>query len=590
MRGSVVTRELTEQEEAALFWRLRTRIAFRLADQFLSQSRLRAAVLLLLSGVFWVGMFVLFFEGFRFLRIAIEHDATRAQTVQAIYNIFFLSLLVMLTVSSGIVLYSAVFNSEEVSQLLTSPARAERILIHKFQETVVFTGWGFILLGSPLLVAYGLVSSSPWYYFALILPFMISFVVIPTSVGAILCLLIIHQLPSLRWHALVVIGTSMVLALIFVGWSFMSTDGDMMTAMWFQNMLTRLQYAEQRILPSWWLSSGLLEAAHPAAATTEGLAWRESLGFLSVLIANACVGVLTVGLVGKQCLRTGFGQLKGLGRKRRRKSMDMFDEVVLWVTRPFNPAMRQLLVKDLRIFRRDPIHWSQFLIFFGLLGLYFINVRRLQYGGPMDAWMTMVGFLNVAVVGLILSTFTTRFIFPMISMEGRRFWVLGTLPIHRDTILWGKLLFACFVSVLPCAGLVLLSDIVLKIVERAPFVALIHQLTCWSMCIGLSALAVGLGARLPDFRESSPSRIAAGFGGTLNLVLSALFIMATVLPTGVTCYCWLNRQNGFSGGDWFSLGSFSSVIAGLLIAMLAGLMATYLPLRAGFRAFRRLEF
>ena len=589
-RSDGVIRELTEQEEAKLFWRLRARIALRMADQFLSQSRLRAMVLIVLSAIFWAGMFALFFEGFGFLRIAIEHEATRAQTVQAIYNIFFLSLLAMLTVSSGIVLYSAVFNSEEVAHLLTSPARAERILLHKFQETVVFTGWGFLLLGSPLLVAYGLVSASPWYYYALIIPFMVSFVLIPTSVGAVLCLLVIHQLPALRWHALAIIGVAFVSAIMFCGWSFVTTGGDMMTAMWFQNVLSRLQYAEQRILPSWWLSSGLLEAAHPVAATSETLAWRESLGFLSVLIANACLGVFAVGFVGKYCLRTGFGQLKGLGRKRRRRSMDLFDTGVLWLTRPFHPAMRQLLVKDLRIFRRDPIHWSQFLIFFGLLGLYFINVRRLQYGGPMDAWMTMVGFLNVAVVGLILSTFTTRFIFPMISMEGRRFWVLGTLPIHRDTILWGKLLFACFVSVIPCAGLVLVSDFVLKIVERAPLVALIHQLTCWSMCVGLSALAVGLGARLPDFRESSPSRIAAGFGGTLNLVLSALFIMATVLPTGITCYFWLNSRSDFPTGGWFELGTLSSVMAGLATALLAGLLATVVPLRAGFRAFRRLEF
>ena len=54
------------------------------------------------------------------------------------------------------------------------------------------------------------------------------------------------------------------------------------------------------------------------------------------------------------------------------------------------------------------------------------------------AWVNMISFLNLAVVGLILSTFTTRFIFPMISLEGRRFWILGMLPVRRDTILWGK--------------------------------------------------------------------------------------------------------------------------------------------------------
>ena len=54
----------------------------------------------------------------------------------------------------------------------------------------------------------------------------------------------------------------------------------------------------------------------------------------------------------------------------------------------------------------------------------------------------MVSFLNLSVVGLLLSTFTTRFIFPMISLEGRRFWILGLLGVRRETILWGKFLFA----------------------------------------------------------------------------------------------------------------------------------------------------
>ena len=45
-------------------------------------------------------------------------------------------------------------------------------MLHKFQEAIVFSSWGFLLLGSPMLVAYGLQAGAPWYYFALLLPFM----------------------------------------------------------------------------------------------------------------------------------------------------------------------------------------------------------------------------------------------------------------------------------------------------------------------------------------------------------------------------------------------------------------------------------
>ena len=181
--------------------------------------------------------------------------------------------------------------------------------------------------------------------------------------------------------------------------------------------------------------------------------------------------------------------------------------------------MRLLIVKDLRLFRRDPVQWSQFLIFFGLLTLYFANIRRFSYDVNYTAWVNMISFLNLAVVGLILSTFTTRFIFPMLSLEGRRFWILCMLPVRRESILWGKFLFAAAGATLPCCGLILLSDLMLGI---SPLVVAIHQLTCLLLCVGLAGIAVGLGAKMPDLREESPSKIAAGFGGTLSLVISAV--------------------------------------------------------------------
>ena len=65
--------------------------------------------------------------------------------------------------------------------------------------------------------------------------------------------------------------------------------------------------------------------------------------------------------------------------------------------------------------------------------------------------------------------------------------------------------------------------------QISPLVVAIHQLTCLLLCVGLSGIAVGLGAKMPDLREESPSKIAAGFGGTLSLVISAIYIVIVVL-------------------------------------------------------------
>ena len=107
--------------------------------------------------------------------------------------------------------------------------------------------------------------------------------------------------------------------------------------------------------------------------------------------------------------------------------------------------------KTLQVFRRDVTQWSQFAIFFGLLALYFYNLQSFNYS---NAYASLIGHLNLAVVGLILSTFTTRFVFPSISLEGRRFWILGLLPIHRDQIIWAKFLFSFGGGLIPCLGLI----------------------------------------------------------------------------------------------------------------------------------------
>jgi ABC-2 type transport system permease protein len=200
----------------------------------------------------------------------------------------------------------------------------------------------------------------------------------------------------------------------------------------------------------------------------------------------------------------------------------------------------------------------------------------------------MVSFLNLAVVGLILSTFTTRFIYPMISLEGHCFWILGLLPIERDTILWSKFLFASIGSWIPCSMLVLLSDLMLNV----PLMVIsVHQLTCVLLCLGLSSIAVGVGAMMPNFRETSPSKIAAGFGGTLNLVLSALYIMLVVVLTALPCHFYLLAGKGPWGAAFMDVQYLRLwLIIGTGAAIVVGAIATVLPLRRGLRAFRKLEF
>jgi len=320
--------------------------------------------------------------------------------------------------------------------------------------------------------------------------------------------------------------------------------------------------------------------------------WAESLLFLALLASNALFFRQLAIWTAAGLYRAGYSRLQSERTPPKRTKVAWIDRAVMVATSVLPVPIRLLIIKDLRLFRRDPVQWSQFLIFFGLLVLYFLNIRRFRYDTFYAGWVNMVSFLNLSVVGLLLSTFTTRFIFPMISLEGRRFWILGLLPVRRETILWGKCLFAICGSVLPCSALIFLSDLMLRV---EPMIVASHQLTCLILCFGLSGIAVGLGAKMPSLREQSPSRIAAGFGGTLNLVFSTLFIVGVVVLSALPCHFYFGAESSRAAG-WFAdraplLAWLETwLIGGTAAALLLGAVATVVPLRMGFRAFRNLEF
>jgi len=573
------------RQEARAFWRMRVRLVRTVLTQAFRQARFRVTTVAGLTVFLWSTLFWLFTDAFRFLDSAIPSPDLHDQTVQIVFGTFFVTLMVMLMFSAAIILYSTVFKGRDIPLLLTLPGRAERVFLNKFQEAILMSSWAFLLLGSPMLLSYGIVGKAPWYFYVMLIPFLVAFTYIPAGIGAVTCLVVVYRLPNVRWHVLGIVAMVVVAGGLMTAWSLLSAPAsNLLTPQWFQNMLDRLRITQYRLLPSWWLSAGLFEATRREAS--------QSVLFLALMISNALFFRQAAIWTAAALYRPAFSRLHGRRTSQKRTRAHWSDRAAARLSAFASKPVQVLMIKDLRLFRRDPVQWSQLLIFTGLLALYFLNIRRFSYDVYYVNWVNLVSFLNVSVVGLLLSTFTTRFIFPMVSLEGRRFWILGLLPIHRDTILWSKFAFAVGASIVPSSLLILLSDAMLGV---APLVLASHQLTCLVLCFGLSGIAVGLGAKLPSLREESPSRIAAGFGGTLNLVLSTLYILAVVLLTAVPCPFYLGAH---SSGIGDVLGGFTRLqtwieiwfLAGTLGSLALGLIATVVPLVVGLRAFRRLEF
>ena len=306
-----------------------------------------------------------------------------------------------------------------------------------------------------------------------------------------------------------------------------------------------------------------------------------------VLSAHGGLGYLAAAAMARDLYFRGYSRVQGNRSARRRIGLyaldAIFHRLFFFLPRP----VRLLILKDLRTFRRDPAQWSQFLIFFGLLAFYFLNIPRLGYAVQSPSWRNLVSFLNLSVTALILSTFTSRFIFPLLSLEGRNFWVLGLFPLRREQILWGKFVFSVGIALCADGSAGLLSDLMLGM---SPLMIGLHVAMVAVLCMGLSGISVGLGARLPNLRESDPSKIAVGFGGTLNLLVSLVFIFAIVTALAVPCHLYFlgvehpEAQYALTHGDfrfWLTMA--------IVVSLVIGAVGTILPLRIGIKAFQRME-
>ena len=286
--------------------------------------------------------------------------------------------------------------------------------------------------------------------------------------------------------------------------------------------------------------------------------------------------------------RRGYNRLATGGTLRKRYGGAWLDRPLAALLFAVDARTRLLIVKDFRTFRRDPQQWAQVLIFSGLMVLYFTNIRRMFPGELEWPFQNMISLLNLSAIALLLCTYTGRFVYPLLSLEGRKFWILGLLPLDREQLLWGKFAFATTMTLGIAEALALVSDVMLGMPWTA---VLVHSLTVLVLAAGLSGLSVGLGACMPNFRETDPSKIAVGFGGTLNLVVGLTYLLAVLL---LMAGPWHLEAAGHTSADdalrTMTPAGYGVVAAGLAAGLMLGAAAVVFPLRVGVRTLRTIEF
>ncbi|GAB4161806.1 MAG: hypothetical protein Kow00107_09370 [Planctomycetota bacterium] len=559
------------REIAALLYIVRRQSARIFHDVVLATPK-RTLIAATLWALVWSLLFILFHEGWQFLSRD-EVFIVRDQITFTIWSLFFFPLMTMLGFSACVISFSSFFQSKETDLLLTLPITDVAVFFHKAREAVGFAGWATMFLALPLIVTYGYTySDSIWFYPASLAVF-IPFVLLSASFGVIIALLIGLIAPGSRK---ILLGLTAVLA----GLGLWQLVEELLKAreafqlaserLWLREVFDRVEILRSDFLPSGWMT-------HAVSSASKG-EWGEFLFNFSVLTANALFFFSLSLIIGWFALRLARQRVSVSMRVRKYNANGTFSAVVRGLLFYLPPATVEMVLKDLKTFVRTPGQWTQFLIFFGLLGFYVLNLRTFNYHIQSEYWRNMISYTNLAATGLVLASFTGRFVFPLISLEGTRIWVLGLAPISRKQVLMAKFWFSFLGSTFVSAVLMIASDVLLELPVHT--IAL-HMATMVLVCFGLSGLSVGLGAIYPTYNEENPARIISGFGGTVNMVFSLAYVLVTVMTVSVA----------FRFMRWFGAETQILVFTGVIafVGVLA-FAAGYLPLKVGIRQFEKAQF
>ncbi|MCZ7647678.1 MAG: hypothetical protein M5U26_20875 [Planctomycetota bacterium] len=545
------------------------------------ESLFKVFVVAGLGAVFWAGMFYIFNLFFDFLNNQVYPIGQLL--IPRILSIFFLFLLVMLAFSNALIGFSNMFRTPETEFLFSKPVRHDTIYLYKLLESLLFSSWAFFAMGIPLLLAYGIQSEAQAVFYPGVLAFLFPFVVIPAALGSLLGLLLTAIMPKHRGKILA------ILALIAVGFAvYVIADilnfrsGTEMRAE-VHLILGRLEFAQHPLSPNFWMKEGLFELGRSGV---EGL---RAAGLFFIALSSTAVFLTVLGWFISASLygRTYSSALES-PRGRQVKRRWLLERLLAPLYRR-HPEVMVIILKDVKTFFRDPVQWSQVLIFFGLLTIYIANLRNFSYPLDRPFYQNLISFLNLGATCLTLATMVSRFVFPLVSLEGQRFWILGLAPIERRKILIAKFFFSLAGALVLTESLVILSNFILR---SDDFVFKIQALTAALICIGLTGLSVGMGALFPNLHESNPSKIVSGFGGTLTLIISISIVMCTVAAEALICHHFTARESIVMEGAESDLARQFTRALYLTLGIVAvvNALAAYLPMRLGVRALEKMEF
>ncbi|NNE90188.1 MAG: hypothetical protein HKN23_00930 [Verrucomicrobiales bacterium] len=577
---------MSEFAQFRLLLRVHLRMVLVKFTTMARRSRLMTATLIGFLVTYSVTAFWLFRRGLEYLG---KLPAAGSLLGDRLIYVIFFCFTVMLLFSVAVTGYIAMFRSRDTRWLLTLPISHRVLFLWKSLESAAFSSWGMIFILAPMLLAFAIQREAHLTFYLKTLLALFPFLIVAGSVGA---LVLITAVRFLNRRQIAIVATVGLLAAIGLGMKSVQDDKKitentgLSAALTFQRVLHHTNLAVNRVLPSTWLAESVVTWSRPYQQ------FRNAL-YPSLLGSYALMGILAVGWAGHRWFYPAWNASvqasarAALRRQIRAEADSGPDGIARGIPKPallrhlIGRALAAISRKDVLSFIREPGQWIQFAVVFGLLGIYASGLRSMNDNLDQPRDLYLVAYLNLSVCALALSTLTTRFVFPQFSLEGRRLWILAMSPLKLQRLVLQKFVMSALFTGLAVTAILVMSG---NNLDLGTTDTLFFTTAVILLALGLNAVAVGFGVLFPNLEETNTAKIVSGFGGTLCLVTSFVYIVTFLL-----LLAWA-RFEVFRSNQ-MPEGLFDNQYArlGCGLALTLTFLVTTLPLSFAMRRLKKLE-
>ena len=459
------------------------------------------------------GAYMGFLHGFRFFRN--DPYFASAATLYTLEVIFF--IVALLVFASALLRgVSVLFASRENQFLLATPVSRAKLFASRFFENAATATWPVLLLVLPAVAAFtrvwGSTSMSLVLFFAAL--GMLLFLIV--SLASLLDFLLVRAFRMVRG-----MGLAALACVLFIASAY--GTGRILLPM----NLNRIFYAES--FEAAQAKTDLLLAHFRSLPThalvrmlTEGYS-HETIALAVYLLMATILGVLALFWFSRRLyLRLLAASFEGQyiarpeDRARLRAGFKKFPILL-------HGSFGAMLEKDIFGFLRSTRETSRALFLFFMLFLYLFLFRRFpaRYPDFAPEVLSRILFFNLAAIGYFVTTLSLRFVFPLISLEGRAAWTTFASPVRRSAVLWEKFALGLGAILLVTVPLAALSAAMLGM-QGMTIVAFLRPVI--GMGVVLVAISLALGALFPNFRDRDPDTLSTTLPGICATLLSLGYV------------------------------------------------------------------